>query len=99
MKSPASSRRRSGTASSRPPRKSSGLALQIRFFMAEADQRDLLRRLEQQHLQPWPGLREPGDQAPFITGSVILQQAAYYLAAGDVTRYPIQKGPQRGRRA
>jgi hypothetical protein len=73
------------------------LALQIRFFMAEADERDLLRRLEQQHLELWPVLSEPGAQAPLITESIILQDPAYYLAAGDVTGYPIKKGPERGR--
>jgi hypothetical protein len=73
------------------------LALQIPFFMAEDDERDLLRRLARLQLELWPVLSEPGYRAPLIDESSILEDPAYYLAAGDVVGYPIKKGPERGR--
>jgi hypothetical protein len=73
------------------------LALQIRFFMAEDDERDLLRRLARLELELWPVLSEPGYSAPLVTEAVELVEPGYYFAAGDVIGYPIKKGPDRGR--
>jgi hypothetical protein len=73
------------------------LALQIRFFMVEDDERDLLRRLERLQLELWPVLSDPGYRAPLVDASVALEEPAYYLAAGDVIGYPIKRGPDRGR--
>jgi len=73
------------------------LALEIRFFMAEEDERELLRRLEPLRLEVWPVLSEPGFSAPVASAETTLVEPAYYLAAGDVTGYPIKKGPERGK--
>jgi hypothetical protein len=73
------------------------LALQIRFFMAPEDERDLLRRLAPLHLELWPESTEPRYQAEVISEATVLEEAAYYLAAGDVTGYPVKRGPDRGR--
>jgi hypothetical protein len=73
------------------------LALEIRFFMSEEDERELLRRLEPMHLELWPVLSEPGFEAPRVSADTELHDSAYYLAAGDVTGYPIKKGPERGK--
>ena len=73
------------------------MALQIRFFMAEDDERELLRRLERLQLELWPALSEKGYQPPLVGEEVTLTEPAYYFAAGDVTGYPIKKGPDRGR--
>lgn len=73
------------------------MALQIRFFMAEGDERDLLRRLARLELELWPVLSDPGHRAPLVTEAVELSDPAYYFAAGDVIGYPIKKGPDRGR--
>jgi len=73
------------------------MALQIRFFMAEEDERELLRRLERLGLELWPELTEPSAQAEVASPAAVLEQDAYYLAAGDVIGSPIKKGPQRGR--
>jgi hypothetical protein len=73
------------------------LALQIRFFMAPDDERELLRRLERLQLELWPVLSDPGYLAPRITEAVALEEPAYYLAAGDVSGYALKRGPDRGR--
>jgi hypothetical protein len=73
------------------------LALEIRFFMAEEDERELLRRLEPLRLELWPVLSDPGFSAPLASSETGLVEPAYYLAAGDVTGYPIKKGPDRGK--
>jgi hypothetical protein len=73
------------------------MALQIRFFMAEEDERELLRRLERLALELWPELTEPSAQPEIASPAVVLSDDAYYLAAGDVVGNPIKKGPQRGR--
>jgi hypothetical protein len=73
------------------------LAVQIRFFMAPDDERDLLRRLSPLQLELWPRLSDPRFQAPLVTEETVLENAEYYLAVGDVTGYPIKKGPDRGR--
>ena len=73
------------------------MALQIRFFMAEEDERELLRRLERLGLELWPELPVPSAKAPIASPSVVLEEDAYYLAAGDVVGNPIKKGPHRGR--
>ncbi len=73
------------------------MALQIRFFMAEEDERDLLRRLARLQLELWPVLSDPGYQAPLVSEAVQLEDPGYYLAAGDVIGYPVKKGPERGR--
>src|SRR3954471_7622735 len=72
------------------------MALQLRFFMAEEDERELLRRLERLELELWPGLTGTGAQPPIASPAVVLEDDAYYLAAGDVIGSPIKKGPQRG---
>jgi hypothetical protein len=73
------------------------MALQIRFFMAEEDERELLRRLERLALELWPELTEPSAQPEIASPAVVLSDDAYYLAAGDVVGNPIKKGSQRGR--
>jgi hypothetical protein len=65
--------------------------------MAAQDERELLRRLEPLRLELWPVFSEPGFSAPLVTAQTELSDPAFYLAAGDVTGYPIKKGPDRGR--
>jgi len=74
------------------------LALEIRFFMVEEDERELARRLEPLRLEIWPVFSEAGFSAPLLDGESRLVEPAYYLAAGDVTGYPIKRGKERGRR-
>ena len=73
------------------------MALQIPFFMAPDDERELFRRVAHLELELWPVLSEPGYRPPRVDETVALEDPAYYLAAGDVTGYPIKKGPERGR--
>lgn len=73
------------------------MALQLRFFMAPEDERDLLRRLERLQLELWPVLSDPGYSAPLVGAGTELSEPAYYLAAGDVAGYPIKKGRERGK--
>jgi hypothetical protein len=73
------------------------LALEIRFFMSEEDERELLRRLEPLRLELWPVFSDAGFSAPLVSAGTELADAAYYLAAGDVTGYPIKKGKERGK--
>jgi hypothetical protein len=73
------------------------LALQLRFFMAEEDERDVLRRIEPLRLELWPELTEPSHQPALAGGAAELSHPAYYLAAGDVIGYPIKRGHNRGR--
>jgi hypothetical protein len=75
------------------------MALQIRFFMAKEDEKDLFRRLERLQIELWPVFSEPGYDAPLVTAELAdtLEDPAYYLAVGDVTGYPIKRGPDRGR--
>jgi hypothetical protein len=73
------------------------LALQIQFFMTEDDERELLRRLSRLQLELWPVLSDPGFAAPLVGDETELVDPGYYFAAGDVTGYPIKKGPDRGR--
>jgi len=73
------------------------MALQIRFFMAPEDEREFLRRITHLELELWPVLAEPRFRAPLASEDTPLEDAAYYLAAGDVTGYPVKKGPDRGR--
>ena len=73
------------------------MALQIPFFMAPEDERDLLRHLARLQLELWPVLSDPGYRAPQVDESIVFEDPAYYLAAGDVTGYAIKKGPERGR--
>jgi hypothetical protein len=73
------------------------LALQIRFFMAPDDERALLRQLVPLQLEIYPELSEPRHQPELISEATVLDQPAYYLAAGDVSGYPIKRGPDRGR--
>ena len=73
------------------------MALQIRFFMSAEDERELVRRLEPLQLELWPVLTEPGFSAPLVSAATGLVDPAYYLAAGDVTGYPVKKGKDRGK--
>jgi hypothetical protein len=73
------------------------MALQIRFFMAVEDEGELLRRLERLGLELWPELTDPSAQPKVASPAVVLEEEAYYLAAGDVIGNPIKKGPHRGR--
>jgi hypothetical protein len=73
------------------------LALEIRFFMSEEDERELLRRLEPLRLELWPVFSDAGFFAPLVSAGTELADPAYYLAAGDVTGYPIKKGKERGK--
>ena len=65
--------------------------------MAPDDERDLLRRLAHLQLELWPELADPRHQAQLVSESTALVDPAYYLAAGDVTGYPVKRGPDRGR--
>src|SRR5207245_3978787 len=65
--------------------------------MAEEDERELLRKLEPLRLEVWPVLSDPGFSAPLASAETRLVEPAYYLAAGDITGYPIKKGPERGK--
>src|SRR2546430_17586908 len=65
--------------------------------MAEEDERELLRKLEPLRLEVWPVLSDPGFSAPLASADTRLLDPAYYLAAGDVTGYPIKKGPEGGK--
>ena len=73
------------------------MALQVRFFMVEEDERELLRRLERLELELWPELTDPSERPPIVSASVALEDDAYYLAKGDVIGHQIKKGPDRGR--
>jgi hypothetical protein len=73
------------------------MALQIRFFMSEDDERELLRRIAFLRLQLWPVLSDARYDAPIADESAELVEPAYYLAAGDVTGYPIKRGKDRGK--
>jgi len=72
------------------------VALQIRFFMSPEDERDFLRRLAPMQLELWPELAGPRYRAPLIDDATQLNEPAYYIAAGDVTGYPIKRGQNRG---
>ncbi len=65
--------------------------------MSAQDERELLRRLEPLRLELWPTLSDPGYAAPLVSAGTELVEGAYYLAAGDVTGYPVKKGKERGR--
>ena len=65
--------------------------------MSEEDERELLRRLEPLRLELWPVFSDAGFSAPLVSAETELADAAYYLAAGDVTGYPIKKGKERGK--
>ena len=65
--------------------------------MSEEDERELLRRLEPLRLELWPVFSDAGFSAPLVSAGTELADAAYYLAAGDVTGYPIKKGKERGK--
>jgi hypothetical protein len=73
------------------------LALEIRFFMSEEDERELLRRLEPLRLELWPVFSDAAYFAPLVSAETELTEPAYYFAAGDVTGYPIKKGKERGK--
>lgn len=73
------------------------MALEIRFFMTAEDERELLQRLMPLRLELWPVFSEPGMRAPLVSGDTELVDPAYYLAAGDVTGYPVKKGKERGK--
>ena len=73
------------------------MALQIPFFMAPDDERDVLRRLAHLQLELWPEMTDPRHRAPLCDADTALVDPAYYLAAGDVLAYPIKKGQHRGR--
>ena len=73
------------------------MALQIPFFMAPDDEREVLRRLASLELELWPELTDPNHRPPLCNADTPLVERAYYLAAGDVVGYPIKKGQNRGR--
>src|SRR6266446_3502006 len=73
------------------------MALQIPFFMASEDERDVLRRLSRLQLELWPELTDPRHRPPLCGEDTPLVEPAYYLAAGDVIGSPLKKGHNRGR--
>src|SRR5713226_2290154 len=73
------------------------MALQVPFFMAPEDERDVLRRLSGLRLELWPELTEPQHRPPLCGEDTQLVDPAYYLAAGDVIAYPLKRGQNRGR--
>ena len=73
------------------------MALQIRFFMAPEDERALLRQLIPMQLELYPELSEARYEPELIGEQTVLTEPAYYFAAGEVSGYPIKRGPDRGR--
>ncbi|MFL5312956.1 MAG: hypothetical protein ACJ79H_21185 [Myxococcales bacterium] len=73
------------------------MALQIPFFMAPEDERDVLRRIARLELELWPEVTDPGHRAPLCAPETELVDPAYYFAAGDVIAYPLKRGQNRGR--
>ena len=73
------------------------MALELRFFMSEEDERELVRRLEPLRLELWPAFSDPGFSAPLVTAETRLLEPAYYLAAGDVSGRPVKRGKERGK--
>jgi len=73
------------------------LADEIRFFMSADDERDLLRRLEPLRLELWPVFSDPVYAAPLLGAGTQLVDPGYYLAAGDVSGYPVKRGKERGK--
>jgi len=73
------------------------MALQIPFFMAPEDERDVFRRLSGLRLELWPELTDPRHRPPLADQDAPLVEPAYYLAAGDVIAYPLKRGQNRGR--
>lgn len=73
------------------------MALQIPFFMAPEDEREVLRRLGRLQLELWPELTDPRHRPPHCGDETELVDPAYYLAAGDVVAYPLKRGQNRGR--
>ena len=73
------------------------MALQIPFFMAPEDEVEVLRRLAPLRLELWPELTDPHYRPPLAGADSALVDAAYYLAAGDVIAYPLERGQNRGR--
>jgi hypothetical protein len=73
------------------------LALELRFFMAADDERELLRRLSPLRLELWPVFSDPGFSPLLVGEETELIDPGYYLAVGDVIGYPIKKGKERGR--
>src|SRR5260370_2077872 len=73
------------------------MALQIPFFMAPDDEREFLRRIAHLQLELWPPLSDPRCDAPLMGEGTELEEPAYYFAAGDVSGYPIKRGPDRGK--
>jgi hypothetical protein len=73
------------------------LAVEIRFFMSADDERDLLRRLEPLRLELWPVFSDLGHAAPLVGAGTQLVDPGYYLAAGDVSGYPVKRGKERGK--
>src|SRR5207302_8666830 len=49
------------------------MALQIRFFMTEEDEREVLRCLERLELELWPELTDPAATPPIASPSVPLE--------------------------
>ena len=74
------------------------MALQIHFFMAPEDERDLFRRLERLEVELWPEYSEPRYEAPLVRAELAatLDAPAYYFAAGPVEGYTIKRGKDRG---
>ena len=74
------------------------MALQIHFFMAPEDERDLFRRLERHEVELWPEYTEPSYEAPLVRAELAdaLDAPAYYFAAGPVEGYVIKRGKDRG---
>ena len=73
------------------------MALQIPFFMAPEDERDVLRRISRLQLELWPEVTDPRYRAPLCGADTELLDPTYYLAAGDVIAYPLKRGQNRGR--
>ena len=73
------------------------MALELRFFMSEEDERELLRRLTPLRLELWPAYTDPGFSAPLVTAETQLLEPDYYLAAGDVTGRQVKRGKERGK--
>ena len=69
------------------------MALQIPFFMAPDDEREVLRRLASLELELWPELTDPNHRPPLCNADTPLVERAYYLAAGDVVGAAVVEPP------
>jgi hypothetical protein len=74
------------------------MALQLHFFMAPDDERELLRKLESWKLELYPEFTDPrADGLPVKADTAaLLTEPAYYFAVEAPVGYPIKRGQNKG---